>query len=234
MQSYGSQLTALVICDDLESGKIWSKILEQIDLHVHLAKVTEDVIDIWKNILPDMVIFEDFDLNDEELPICQKLRKLTPIPLLLLTSKKDEKFHLRAYQAGFDECIVQPIHPLIFLAKIRVWMRYSHFIPSLLIEDLKVNQYLLEVQQRRLMTPEGASFQLTYLETNLLVTLMKTPGVPVDPDLLVESIWGRYGGGDKVMLKNVVYRLRRKIEADPEKPTILLTDGRLGYTFSAT
>ena len=227
-----AKFTALIVYDEPESGKIWSSVLEQIDLHVHMANITEDIIGTWRDLLPDLVIFEDFNTKIEELSICHKLRKLTPIPILLLTSKNDEKLLLEAYQTGFDECIVQPLHPLLFLAKVRAWMRYSRFIPSSLVEDVHVQDYLLEVQQRGLTTADGTRHQLTYLETDIMYILMKNPGKPVNSDILVESIWGKYGGGDKIMLKNLVYRLRRKIESDPISPTILLTDGRLGYTFS--
>ena len=227
-----AKFTVLVVYNEPASGKIWSSVLQQIDLHVHMANITEDIIGTWREVLPDMVIFEDFNTKIEELSICHELRKLTPIPILLLTSKDDEKLLLDAYQSGFDECIVQPLHPLLFLAKIRAWMRYSHFIPSALVEDVNIQDYLLEIQRRSLTTPEGIHHQLTYLETDFMYILMKNTGKPVDPDILVDSIWGKYGGGDKIMLKNLVYRLRHKIESNSDSPSFLLTDGRLGYTFS--
>jgi DNA-binding response OmpR family regulator len=59
---------------------------------------------------------------------------------------------------------------------------------------------------------------------------MSRPGYVFTTEEIVQSIWGGYGDGDHVLLKNVVYRLRKKIEADPSNPTLLLT-GQGGYSF---
>jgi DNA-binding response OmpR family regulator len=72
--------------------------------------------------------------------------------------------------------------------------------------------------------------RLTNLEFRLLHLLMSRPGSVFSAEDMVESIWGGYGNGDQVLLKNVVYRLRRKIEADPSRPLLLQT-GQGGYSF---
>jgi two-component system, OmpR family, response regulator VicR len=60
--------------------------------------------------------------------------------------------------------------------------------------------------------------------------LMSRPGHVFGAEAIVQSIWGGYGHGDQVLLKNVVYRLRRKIEADPSRPVLLKT-WQGGYSF---
>ena len=149
-----------------------------------------------------------------------------------MTNKSDERFLLEAYNTGFDECIIRPNNPSLFLAKVSAWLRYSRIIPSSLVDDLKVNDFLLEISERRLTVPNGSSIHLTYLETTLLYILMNHPGKTVDPVTLYGNVWGKYGNGDGVMLKNLIYRLRRKIESNPDKPSILLSKGRSGYSFS--
>jgi len=226
------QLTVLVIYDEFDSSKVWSEALEQLNLQIRRVEITENILEIWRELLPDMVIFEDFNAHSEELIICHKLRMLTPIPILLLTRKSDENLLLEAYNTGFDECIVQPLNPQLFLAKVRAWMRYSRIIPSSLVDNVKIKEFVLDIPKRSLTMPDRGNIQLTYLETSMMYILMNNPEKPIDPVTLIERVWGGYGGGDKIMLKNLVYRLRRKIEPNPDRPTYLQTDGRLGYSFS--
>ncbi len=227
-----SQFKGLVICDEMESGKIWGYSLEQIGIQVTLVKVNDDILSIWKDILPDLVLLEDFNFESEELEICRQLRKVSPVPILLLTRKSDEIFQLKAYRIGVDECILQPISPSLFLAKVSAWMRQTRNLPYAAVDDLAIGGFVLEPDCRRLSLPDGNRIPLTNLEVRLLYVLMSHPGKTVESVALIERIWGSYGGGDSVMLKNLVYRLRRKIEPDPAKPTCLLTDGKLGYIFN--
>lgn len=226
------QFKGLVISDEMESGKIWGYSLEQIGIQVTLVKVTEDIPGIWRDILPDLVLLEDFNLEAEELEVCRQLRQVSPVPILLLTRKSDETFQMEAYQAGVDECILQPISPRLFLAKVRAWMRQARSLPYAAVGDLETGGFVLEPDCRRLSLPDGSRVPLTNLEVRLLYILMGHPGKAVDSASLIERIWGSYGGGDNVMLKNLVYRLRRKIETDPARPACLLTDANLGYRFS--
>jgi two-component system KDP operon response regulator KdpE len=158
---------------------------------------------------------------------------VSPVPILLLTRKSDEIFQMEAYRAGVDECILQPITPLLFLAKVRAWLRQTRNLPYAAVENVHTGRFVLEPGCRRLSLPDGSSAQLTNLEVRLLYILMSHPGQPIDSTTLIERIWGSYGGGDNVMLKNLVYRLRRKIEEKPARPAHLLTDANLGYRFSA-
>ena len=88
----------------------------------------------------------------------------------------------------------------------------------------------LDPTQRCIVDSNGAEIKLTNLEFRLLHLLMSRPGNIFSAEDIIESIWGGYGSGDQVLLKNVVYRLRKKIEADPSHPTLLQT-WQGGYSF---
>ena len=68
------------------------------------------------------------------------------------------------------------------------------------------------------------------LEFRLLHLLLSRPGYVFSLEGIIESIWGGYGSGDQVLLKSVVYRLRKKIEDDPGHP-LFLQNGQAGYSF---
>jgi DNA-binding response OmpR family regulator len=222
---------ALVIYDDEESGNIWGYSLKQIGIDVMLISASEDVLKAWSDELPDLIVIEDFNPECDELEICRDLRRESPVPILLLTYKTDEAFQVEAYRAGVDECIVQPISPRLFLFKVRAWMGRMQSLPISALEAVQIDGFRLDAGRRRLSFPDGRSLKLTNLEARLLYILMSQPGKVFDSGILVERVWGCYSGGDNVLLKNIVYRLRRKIEPDPTQPSHLLTEGSQGYLF---
>jgi two-component system response regulator RegX3 len=226
------RLKALVIFDEPESGKIWGSSLQQIGLEVVLEDSNSDFITTWGNELPDLIIIEDFNKKKEELEICRKLRFETPVPILLLTHKTEESFLLAAYKAGFDECIVQPISPHLFLAKVRARLRETRIMPSSALEILNIEGFRLDPERRYLTTDDKKVYKLTNLENRLLYLLMSYPGRIFSCDALISRVWGLYGNGDTMTLKNVVYRLRRKLETDPHNPRHLITED-YGYKFLA-
>jgi two-component system KDP operon response regulator KdpE len=114
---------------------------------------------------------------------------------------------------------------------VRAWMRRTRGLPYAAVENVRAGGFLLEFELRKLHFPDGMIVSLTSLEAHLLLVLMSQPGHPVDSATLVDRVWGSYGGGDNVMLKNLVYRLRRKVESDPTHPVHLLQEAKLGYRF---
>jgi DNA-binding response OmpR family regulator len=134
---------------------------------------------------------------------------------LLFLPTHHETEILEAYAAGVDEVVVKPISPAIFLAKIMAWVRRSWTVPVAGLSLVKAGSYRLDPARRCMTNPDGMEIKLTNLEFRLLLLLMSRPAYVFSGDDIVESLWGGYGNGDQVLLKNVVYRLRRKIEADP-------------------
>lgn len=132
--------------------------------------------------------------------------------------------------AGVDDVVVKPIRPAIFLAKILAWMRRSWTVPIDNLSLVKAGKHRVDPARRCLIDPAGIEIRLTNLEFRLLHLLMSRPGFVFSLEEIIESIWGGHGNGDQVLLKNVVYRLRKKIEADPGNPLLLQT-GQGGYSF---
>ena len=81
------------------------------------------------------------------------------------------------------------------------------------------------------MTAAGSPVNLTNLEFRLLHCLMGHHGQVLGPGVIVDHVWGYAGGGDNTALKNVIYRLRRKIEPDPAQPRYIATVAGEGYVF---
>ena len=231
VQTRTVEAKTLVIYDEAESGLTWSDALKKAGVDATTIQIGRDSMDFWSEMLPDLIVLEDFNGEPEELGLCARLRRQATVPILLLTARTDEAFHLRAYRVGVDECIALPIAPQLFVAKVKAWLRRTMTLPTATLDTIGVGGFQLEPAGRRLTTESGQSLRLTNLELRLLLVLMNAPGRAMDQAALIERVWGPYGGGDAVMLKNVVYRLRRKLEPDPRQPRHLLTVDHTGYRF---
>ena len=219
-----------VVCDQEDTAPVWGYILRQQGLSVVLEPSLEKAIDRWTNEIPDLVVLDVNIPHADRLDLYQKFRAVSVAPILLFLPAYHETEILEAYKAGVDDVVIKPISPAIFLAKIMAWMRRSWTVSTAELSQVKAGKHRLDPARRCMVNPEGGEIKLTNLEFRLLHLLMSRPGNVFSAEDIIEAIWGGYGNGDQVLLKNVVYRLRRKIEADPGRPAYLQT-WHGGYSF---
>lgn len=222
----------LIVSNQRTTGQLWAMSLEvQQRMLVALEPVPENVLVRWSAENPDLVIF-DVTLPDKLLiDLIRRLRFETVVPILLLTTNHNEEFLVAAYEAGVDECILKPIGPSLFHAKVRVWLRRAASIPMGTLEPFKVGNIRLIPALRIAELQGGAQVRLTSLEFRLLFSLMNQPGRVVSNEWLLQHVWGFNEEADSTALKNVVYRLRQKIESNPASPKIIETVPN-GYRFA--
>ena len=219
-----------VLCDRNDTAPLWEHVIRQQGLAAVLETEFETSVDHWAAEMPEMVVI---DLNNgklDPLEMCRQFRALSVAPILLLLPTYHETQILEAYKIGVDDVIVKPVSPPIIVAKLMAWLRRSWVMPTEALELVKVGKYRLVPVLRSLVDPNDTHIRLTNLEFRLLHLVMSRPGHIFPAEEIIQSIWGGYGNGDHVLLKNVVYRLRKKIEKDPGEPSILKTWPG-GYSF---
>ena len=219
-----------VVCDQSDTAPVWGYILRQRGLNVILETSLEKAVHRWSTEIPDLVVIDIDVSRGDPLELCRKFREVSVAPLLLFLPTHHETQIIEAYAASADEVVVKPISPAIFLAKIMAWVRRSWSVPVAGLSLIEAGSHRLDPARRCVINPDGLEIKLTNLEFRLLLLLMSRPAHVFSVDDIVQSIWGGYENGDQVLLKNVVYRLRRKIEADPGHPLLLQT-GTGGYSF---
>ena len=221
----------LLISDDLETGQLWANGLRQRAMEVVVAGVAPEILAHWIHEAFDLIIIDIYDPQQDALTICRQLRSEFVNPILLFTYHIHEPELLKAYEAGVDECVPKPISPPLFLAKVSAWLRRSWMVPTEALQDIESGELRLEPVARHVITAVGKSIKLTNLEFRLLHFLMLHQGQVLENSLIVDRVWGYSGQGDNVLLKNVIYRLRRKIEVNPSHPQYLQTIAGEGYMF---
>lgn len=221
----------LVVSDLQTTSPLWAFNLTQqrwdITLEPHPAKAIER----WAELLPDLIVC---DINSESvsLELITKLREEAVLPILLLTANHAETFILDAYEAGVDDCILKPIEPMLLEAKLKAWLRRSSNVPVEVLANVRVDDLQLIPSDRSLILDDQAPIHLTNLELRLLYYLMGRPGRTLTTEELCHHVWSHHSAGDPTTLKNLVYRLRRKIEADPAHPHYVHTVAGVGYRFT--
>jgi len=219
-----------VICNQQDTAPVWGYILRQQGLIFILETSPEKAIDRWSTEMPDLVVLDLAGTHEDRMELYERFRAVSVAPILLFLPTYHETQILEAYHAGVDDVVVKPISPPVFLAKILAWSRRSWTIPITTLSLINAGKHRLDPAHRCLIQPDGYEIKLTNLEFRLLHLLMSQPSYVFGAEEIVQSIWGGYGNGDQVLLKNVVYRLRKKIEADPSRPALLRTH-QGGYSF---
>lgn len=219
-----------VVCDRTDTAPVWGFILRQQGLVVILETSLDKAVDHWSMEMPDLVVIDIDTTHQDPMLLYKKFRAVSVAPILLFLPAHHETQILEAYAAGVDEVVVKPISPAIFLAKIVAWVRRSWTLPVDGLSLVKAGKHRLDPTRRCLIDPNEQEIKLTNLEFRLLHLLMSRPAFVFSAEDIIQSIWGGFGSGDQVLLKNVVYRLRRKIEVDPGHPTLLQT-WQGGYSF---
>jgi len=219
-----------VVCDQRDTAPVWGYILRQQGLIVILETSRNKAIDHWSAEMPDLVVLDVDVAHEERMELYEKFRAVCMAPILMLLPTYHETHILEAYTAGVEEVAVKPISPAIFLAKIKAWVRRSWSMPTDGLDLVRVGKYRLDPARRCLVGPDEMDISLTNLEFRLLHMLMGRPAHVFSIEDIIQFIWGGYGNGDQTLLKNVVYRLRKKIEVDPSHPMLLQT-WQGGYSF---
>ena len=224
--------SVLLVSNEHEVGGIWAYALRQQGLVVTLTASAAGALAHWAEGPRDLVLIDICGPELQGVELARRLRAETGNPILLFTPRRDEGHLLDGYRAGADECVVKPVSPSLFLAKVRVWLRRSWSAPTRSLADLERGGLRLDAARQELSNGGPAPVALTNLEFRVLHLLMSHPGQVLPADLIVERVWGLDGDGDAVLLKNVIYRLRRKIEPEPSQPCYVQTAGRQGYFFA--
>ena len=219
-----------VVCDQRDTAPVWGYLLGQQRLTVVLETSIGKALDRWANEITDLVVIDVDIPHEERMELYRRFRAVSVVPILMFLPAYHETQILEAYAAGVDEVVVKPISPAIFLAKIVAWVRRSWTVAVDGLSSVKTGKHRLDPTRLCLIDPTGSEIKLTNLEFRLLHLLMSRPATGFNAEDIIHAIWGGVGNGDQTLLKNVVYRLRRKIEDDPSRPALLQT-WQGGYSF---
>lgn len=189
----------------------------------------------WNEDTPDLIIL---DINlpgtqglQDGFSICQRIRSESDVPIILLTVRGEEEDIVYGLEVGADDYLLKPFSPRQLVARIQAVLRRTRAtnrpaqLAKLSVDGIDFNAKLREVS-----LTNGTIINLTPLESRLLEYLMLNAGHVLTFDDLISDVWGA-GGGNSEMLRQLVRRLRTKIESDPTDPYYIQNLPGLGYAF---
>ena len=197
---------------------------------VEAASAERGVIDAGSH-KPDMAIV-DLGLPDlDGVEVIRRIRAWSPMPILVLSARVQERSKIDALDAGADDYITKPFGVGELLARVRVALRHlrrsAKGSPVLIFENAKVDL------EKRLALRGNEPVHLTAIEFKLLACLAKHLGLVVTHRQLLTEVWGPTHAEDTHYLRVYLKQLREKLEADPSRPRHLLTEIGIGYRLLA-
>jgi len=152
--------------------------------------------------------------------VCEAIRARSRVPVMMLTVRGEEEDLVRALGLGADDYLTKPFSPRTLLARIKALLRRAGMESS---TPLAAGRVRLDPDEHTVRVGQGEAVHLTKLELRLLQMLLANAGRTVSSDRLLVQVWGHRSGGDRQLLKQLVHRLRQKIEPDPAAPALLRT-----------
>lgn len=223
-------MKALVVDDDIVLADLIAFSLRKEGFQVIQAQDGESALQRWLEEKPDIVIL---DVNlPKTVPIrdgfsvLQRIREKSDTPVILLTVRSGEDDIIHGLKSGADDYIVKPFSPRQFVARVQAVLRRSQHGPD--SSHLQAGVLFLDSDRREVRIGDSIPTGLTDLENRLLEYLMLHAGHILTIQDLIHYVWGP-GGGDRDMLRQLVRRLRLKIEPEPSRPVFIETVPAKGY-----
>jgi two-component system KDP operon response regulator KdpE len=179
---------------------------------------------------PDLAIV-DLGLPDfDGLQVIRHIREWSPIPIIVLSARIQERSKISALDSGADDYITKPFGIGELLARVRAALR--HAMRPAGGKPLVLGAAEIDLERRQARR-DGAEVHLTVTEFKLLACLAKHLGMVVTHRQLLQEVWGPSHAGDTHYLRVYMKQLRDKLEPDPVRPKYLLTETGVGYRLVA-
>jgi DNA-binding response OmpR family regulator len=227
-------MKALIFGDDAEQLEFVAFVLRQAGLQP-LATVSEErFLTQCAEEAPALIFLDTTSKEMDLLPLVARVRAESDVPLILAAPATDEEYILKALDLGVDDYLAKPHSPQMLVARAKVLLRRGQPIPLSALGPVTVQGLTLDPEQHLVTMPEGSTVRLTNMEFRLLYLLMRNPDRVIPTETIVDRVWGYGGKGEATLVKNLVSRVRRKVESDAANPRFVKTVTGVGYSFSST
>lgn len=220
----------LVVDDDADLLALVAFALAQAGFVVVKATDVASALRLFAAEAPDLAILDINLPGGNGFDICEAIRRESRIPVMMLTARGEEEDLVRALDLGADDYLTKPFSPRTLLARVRALLRRAGVEPG---GAMTAGTFRLDLEAHTLRLGEAVPLKLTKLETRLMQILLANAGHVVGTERLLTHVWGQRGSGDRQLLKQLVHRLRQKIEEDPAEPRYLRTESGAGYRLEA-
>lgn len=224
-----NQTPVLVIDDEIQIRRLLQIALEGAGYKVHLAASGEEGLREAAAVRPEIVIL-DLGLPDEDgIGILKKLREWATFPILILSVRTSEQDIVAALDGGADDYLTKPFRTAELLARVRAAIRHRQPVEHEAIFHLGSLSVDLAA---RVVKKKGENVKLTPIEYSLLALFVRNAGKVLTHRFILQQVWGPTFEEETQYSRIYVAQLRKKLEDDPSKPRLLVTESGIGYRLS--
>lgn len=216
----------LVADDDADLLALIGFTLAQAGFEVRTAHDGAGALRAFEQETPDFVLLDVNMPEPNGLEVCREIRSRSPVPIMMLTVRDQEEDLLAAFDCGADDYVRKPFSPRALLARVRALIRRAEPLNA---GSIAAGNLHLDLEQHMLRVGAAEPLRLTPLELKALHLLMTSPGRTVTAERLLVHVWGRSTSRERRTLKQLIYRLRQKLEEDATAAQMLQTTPGAGY-----
>jgi two-component system KDP operon response regulator KdpE len=194
-----------------------------------LATEGKTGIEMIETELPDIVLLSSHLPDMDTIALVGSIREFSDVPILMISEPQTDMDRARCLEAGVDEYVNKPLNAIVLLSVTNALLRRTYGITTkpenivIIDGDLTIDLNKHEVYR------SDSQIHLTPIEFDLLAMFVKNSGRILSHRILLQRVWGSEYISDMSYLKKYIYRLRSKLEPEPERPKMLITERGLGY-----
>ena len=222
----------LVVDDDPEILKLVSMNLDARGYGVVTAVDGTEALKVFQERHVDLVILDLKMPGPDGFQVCQHLRGISDVPIVVVTATSTEADIIRAFDLGADDYVTKPFGIGELLARVRAAIRRGPAQGRLAGDGPTSGDIVIDMPARRVWR-NGKSIDLTPRELSILSLLIRNPDRVLTHRFILESVWGSEYGEEREYVRAYMYRLRRKLEQDTDKPAPIVSVSGVGYMFAS-
>jgi two-component system, OmpR family, response regulator len=226
----------LIVDDHREIRELLGRFFTRNGLRVSIANGGAEMRQQMRAGAPDLIVLDIMMPGEDGLSLCRQLRQESDIPIILLTAVSEETDRIVGLELGADDYVTKPFNPRELLARIRaILRRAAGGRPAAATTDKRwsFDRWILDSGRRIVTDQNGEELALGTAEFRVLQALVSRPGVVLSRDQLLDITAGRSAQSFDRSIDNLVSRVRKRIERNPQAPEIIKTVWGDGYVCAA-
>jgi DNA-binding response OmpR family regulator len=223
--------TILVVDDEPKIVKLVRDYLERAGFGVRIAADGESALSLARTEKPDLVILDLGLPQMDGLDVTRELRKVSNVPVIMLTGRSEESDKLIGLELGADDYLTKPFSPKELVARVRVVLRRVENA-SAIPEVLHAADLTLDVPRMRVGAEGREIEELTPTEFSLLAEMVRYPGRVFTRAQLLDAVHGVAFESYERAIDAHIKNIRHKIEPNPSEPRYIITIYGVGYKFT--
>jgi two-component system, OmpR family, KDP operon response regulator KdpE len=223
--------TILVVDDEPQIRRAVGNALGGAGRRIVEAATGREALDLAASARPDAIVL-DLGLPDlDGIDICREIRHWANMPIVVLSARHSDQEKVRLLNAGADDYVTKPFSTTELAARVNAQIRRAS-APRLKSEAEAIVAGDLAIDlPRRVVLRQGERVRLTPIEWDILSTLVSARGRTLTHQHIFDAVWAQPYGSPQQYLRVHITNIRRKIERDPSRPELIVTEPGVGYRF---